>query len=254
MTVVKLSPKDGCTMEVHVGGSIITSNVILTAAHCVVKGGALPEIVYVWLNSTKFFGVPALKAQKVVAHPRFLKYAEYVYDVALLKLGVDLEFNTVMKPVCLPEEDIDVAGKSLLLAGWGMTRESGDVSPTLLQARVRGMTDEACREKMKWSLNPRTREVMKPGPMVCVKGPTATACEVRRGDSGGPLTLKDYDGRYTQVGISSLSYECAADKVAMYARVAFHLDWIQKMLNRPGKWTKLQYDNEYHHLRPVRQN
>ncbi|XP_075529963.1 brain-specific serine protease 4-like [Dermacentor variabilis] len=82
-------------------GSIITRNVILTAAHCVVSKGRYVEQVTVMYNFTldgKFTGV---QAHKVIAHPRFIKREEIVHDVALVKSNagtiwvtrVDVEFR-----------------------------------------------------------------------------------------------------------------------------------------------------------------
>ncbi|KAL1442244.1 hypothetical protein MTO96_007864 [Rhipicephalus appendiculatus] len=168
------------------GGSIITTNVILTAAHCLTRNGKFPDKVYVLFNATERMSGHTLTAERMMLHPRFINRGDFSYDVALVKLPVDLNFNRIMKPVCLPEEPINVAGKSLLIAGWGAT-ESANSSKILLNAQVKGFYDEECQALLRTSINPITKRRMELGPMICARGSSTNTCQ---GDSGGPLTLK----------------------------------------------------------------
>ncbi|KAL1442245.1 hypothetical protein MTO96_007865 [Rhipicephalus appendiculatus] len=227
------------------GGSIITRNVILTAGHCLFMLLRFPDSVDVWIGSTRAFHGTSVKAARLKVHPRFLNQREMVYDVGLLKLAKDLKFNRKTKPVCLPEEKLDVGGKSLLVAGWGKT-ETANTSKVLLYTQVDGLTDEACGDFLQIFRNPYTRRRIKPGPIICAKGSSTNSCAVEpnctvpRGDSGGPLTLQDERGRSTQVGMVSVGYNCSVAFPVLYSSAAFHRQWIKKMLNHPGKWTKLQ--------------
>lgn len=218
------------------GGSVITRNVILTAAHCLFMGREFPDSVKVWFNSARADYGKSVQAARMKLHPKFVKRQELVYDVALLKLAGDLKFSRMTKPVCLPEGKLDVGEKSLLVAGWGRT-ESADDSKILLHAQLDGLTDEDCQKFLRRLNHPITRKAVKPGPMVCARGSSTNVCE---GDSGGPLTLLEEEGRWTQVGIASVSVECAATHPSMFSSVAFNMDWINKMLNKPGRWRKLQ--------------
>ncbi|KAL1442239.1 hypothetical protein MTO96_007859 [Rhipicephalus appendiculatus] len=229
-------------------GSIITRNVILTASHCMFKTGLFPERVFVFLNNTGNGNGPAVQAERMQLHPRFVKNAEYVYDVALLKLPIDLEFNRIMKPVCLPTRDIKIAKKSLLVAGWGST-ESANRSEVLLHGRVDGMTDQECKDWLRSRINPITNRRLKLGPIICAKGSYRTACP---GDSGGPLTLEDDLGRSTQVGIVSFGVNCSLFYPTAYSRVAFHMRWIKTKLGQPRKWRKLPSDGHLYFPKPVK--
>ncbi|XP_054934371.1 chymotrypsinogen A-like [Dermacentor andersoni] len=220
------------------GGSIITRNVILTAAHCVVRKGRYVEKVAVMYNFTldgKFTGV---RAHKIIAHPRFVKRDEIVHDVALVKLPVDLEFHRFMKPVCLPTHKMDVAGKILVVAGWGRT-EWGNTSKSLRRAEVVGLTDELCQDELR---TVRNRKHATPGPVICAFGIGTGAC---RGESGGPLTLRGDDGKTLQLGIVAAGKdECPPSRPPFYARVSSHIEWIEKALNNVRMWGKYRLDRK----------
>lgn len=228
------------------GGSIITSNVILTAAHCLIEDGVFPEKVFVFFNSTSYLRGTAVLAEKIMVHPRYLKGSEIVYDVALVKLARDLKFNRIMKPVCLPEEDIDAAEKTLIIAGWGRTKPAVK-STTLLHAKIVGLPDELCQQLLRIIQNPITKRMVKEGPMICTMGLSTNVCE---GDSGGPLMLKDDEGRTTQVGIASVTVQCSPKSPAMFSRVAFQMKWIKQKLNHPARWRTLRFDRNFHKLAP----
>ncbi|XP_065295406.1 chymotrypsinogen A-like [Dermacentor albipictus] len=216
------------------GGSIITRNVILTAAHCVMKKGRYAAEVLVMYHFTldgKFTGV---YAHKIIAHPRFVKRSEVVHDIALVKLPVDLEFNRFMKPVCLPTRKMNVAGKGLVVAGWGKT-ESSNHSKSLRRAEVIGLTDEQCQYRLRGK-NPETRLPIKPGPAICAFAIGTGAC---KGESGGPLTLRGDDGRTLQLGIVSMGRDqCPTRRPPVYVRVSSHIQWIEKALSNARMWRK----------------
>ncbi|XP_065295409.1 chymotrypsinogen A-like [Dermacentor albipictus] len=217
------------------GGSIITRNVILTAAHCVVNKGRYAAQVDVMYNFTldgKFTGV---HAHKIIVHPRFVKRGEIVHDVALVKLPVDLEFNRFMKPVCLPTQKMNVAGKILVVAGWGRTG-LGKGSKSLRRAEVVVLTDKLCQDKLRTS---RNRIKAAPGPVICAFGIGSGACP---GDSGGPLTLRGDDGRTLQLGIvSSGQNKCPPNRPPFYARVSSLMQWIEKALHNVRMWRKYKF-------------
>ncbi|XP_075726613.1 suppressor of tumorigenicity 14 protein homolog [Rhipicephalus microplus] len=181
-------------------------------------------------------------------HRRFVKNAEMVYDVALLKLSQDIRFTTIMKPVCLPTSDIDVDGETLQVAGWGVT-ESGHSSEVLRHGRVKGMDDDECDIWLLQLKNPVTQRLMKPGPVICVKGLSAVTC---KGDSGGPLTLENDHGRSTQVGIHSYGTHCSFKHPTIFTRVAFHMQWIKEQLGQPRKWRRLESDPGLHAIAPAK--
>ncbi|XP_065295419.1 chymotrypsin-1-like [Dermacentor albipictus] len=226
----------------HCGGSIITRNLILTAAHCLFANGTfVRRVVVVYESNLLDYGNgKAFDAEKMMLHPKFVTNYELVHDVALVKLAVDLEFNRQVKPVCLPTAKMDLAGKTLVVAGWGST-ESAKMSKILLHAEVVALTDDECQALLPRIVHPITRDrVLHPGPAICASGDNQGSCG---GDSGGPLTLTNDDGRTLQVGIVSAGVPCyiTTGIPSVYARVSSHIRWIRRALKSPRKWTKLVY-------------
>ncbi|XP_065295413.1 chymotrypsin-2-like isoform X1 [Dermacentor albipictus] len=230
--VAVFSKKESPNEFLLCGGSIITRNVILTAAHCVMKKGRYRAQVNVMYNFTLDGEFTGVRAHKIIAHPRYVKRREIVHDVALVKLPVDLEFNRFMKPVCLPTQKMDVAGEILVVAGWGETG-SADYSKSLRRAEVVGVTDELCQDELR---TVRDRKRATPGPVICAFRIDTGAC---RGDSGGPLTLRGDDGRTLQLGIVAFGeHKCPPSVPPLYARVSSHMQWIEKALHNVRMWRK----------------
>uniref|UniRef100_A0A224YET7 Serine protease like protein n=1 Tax=Rhipicephalus zambeziensis TaxID=60191 RepID=A0A224YET7_9ACAR len=227
-------------------GSIITSNVVLTAAHCVQDDNGVRAIsVNVFFNKTEFHSGYAVKAEIMKVYPKFGKTNYRFYDIALLKLAVDLEFNKIMGPVCIPERDFDVTKQPLMVAGWGATSTARH-SKIIRYAYVHAITNKACQREIGGSATPIAKRLKRPYPMICTKGTNATPCE---GDSGGPMTLKDERGRSTIVGIVSYGVICDPSFISKYTRVAYYTRWIKNMLNHPGKWSKLQFNRKLEGIR-----
>ncbi|XP_065295410.1 chymotrypsin-1-like [Dermacentor albipictus] len=221
-------------------GSIITRNLILTAAHCLFHNGAFALKAMVVYKSHLFQNGKAFEAEKMMVHPKYVNKYEMVYDIALLKLAVDLKFNRLVKPVCLPTAKMDLAGKTLVVAGWGRT-ESADGSKTLLHAKVVALPDDQCRARLPRLPHPFMGRRVRPGPAICAAGKNQGACD---GDSGGPLTLRNDDGRTLQVGVVSFGPTCPTTSPTVYARVSIHIKWIRRALNCPRKWRKLHYTRQ----------
>ncbi|XP_054918206.1 chymotrypsinogen A-like [Dermacentor andersoni] len=222
--------------EFSCGGSIITRNLILTAAHCLFNG-AFPLKVVVLYSSNLYDEGKSLPVEKMMLHRKFVNKFEIRHDVALLQLAGDLVFGRQVKPVCLPTAKMDIAGKTLVVAGWGAT-ESANSSKILRHAEVVARTNDECQALLRRVKHPFMRRTLHPGPAICASGENKDIC---RGDSGGPLTLTNDDGRTLQVGVVSTSLGCPSNIAGLYASVFSHIKWIQRALNRPRKWRKLVY-------------
>ncbi|XP_075531631.1 fibrinolytic enzyme, isozyme C-like [Dermacentor variabilis] len=130
---------------------------------------------------------------------------------------------------------MDVAGKILVVAGWGRTG-SANYSKSLQRAEVVGVTDELCQDELR---GVRNRKEGTPGPVICAFGIGTGACP---GDSGAPLTLRGDDGRTLQVGIvGSGQKKCPPSRPPFYAQVSSHMQWIEKALHNVRMWRKHKF-------------
>lgn len=85
--------------------------------------------------------------QKFV-HSDFIPFSVHQNnDIAILRLNMSVEFNSFVRPICLPSlatlmEDLN--GISMVVSGFGRT-ENNDTSKKKLKAEVWGISNVACQ-------------------------------------------------------------------------------------------------------------
>ena len=84
----------------YCGGSIISENVIMTAAHCVVDIPKSKITVAIGHSNLTSNQIKRFKVEQIVIHP---KYEFVTNDIALLRLSENLAFDDSVQPISLPE-------------------------------------------------------------------------------------------------------------------------------------------------------
>ncbi|KAL7743404.1 hypothetical protein ACLKA6_008375 [Drosophila palustris] len=194
------------------GGSIISSNYVLTAAHCVqfgsnpvsarslaVQAGSLQ------LNSPQtYVDVAAVKV-----HPNY-KSGRVGYDIAVIRLASNLKYNSNINAIPLAQNDPPV-NSIVEISGWGAIYHGGPTSKDLLYIQVRSISRDQCTSSYMRSLPEST--------MCLLHGANLGACH---GDSGGPAV---YNGQL--VGVASFVLgSCGREAPDGYERVSFLRSWI----------------------------
>lgn len=129
------------------GGSIISNQWILTAAHCI-RGVGQPNRYQVLVGATdKFSGGKRYKIASYAVHERYSS-SNIDYDFGLLKLQEELEFDSTVKPAALPKaDDVHVAdGTTVLVSGWGHTQNNSESSRYLRAVEVPTVNQEVCHK------------------------------------------------------------------------------------------------------------
>lgn len=197
------------------GGSIISKDYILTAAHCVSVGSYTVRAGsnYIRNNGTVH------KVTQVIRHKRFgaSKYGLMQNDIALMKVAPPFEFDFTRKPIPLMKKDKTLAaGLDGLVSGWGRLREGG-LSPKQLQGVIVPLiSKESCDEQYSF-IGPI------PEAQICASIPQGgkDACQ---GDSGGPYAIGGY-----LAGVVSWGVGCARPGMpGVYTEVSHYRDWIRE--------------------------
>ncbi|OCT61947.1 hypothetical protein XELAEV_18047980mg, partial [Xenopus laevis] len=207
---------------VHCGGTLISSNFVVTAARCVVGLNAASVIVI--LGAYKITGnhkeeVP-VPVKQIIVHPHYIA-SDYPNDIALLELSQKVPFTDFILPACFPTPSTEfLPGHSCIVTGWGaLDFNSTKPKPIILQgAEVRLIDREHC--KIFYSL--LEKEIIITETMVCAR------------DIHGE---KDVCHWYL-VGVVSIGIGCGIGFPEVYTSVPAHIKRIQSIIPEASSGSK----------------
>ena len=191
------------------GASLIRSDVLLTAAHCVddeETGGTLPSSRFRFLLGTmkRSAGGERIAAARILEHPGYDESQDTTAsDVALVKLATPSTLGRTIRIAEPADAPFWEPGDPAVVTGWGTEFFSSPFVPDdLKEAEVPIVSDADCERSYQLTLG-------FDAPTSVCAGNLYGGEDSCQGDSGGPLHVRDASGAWIQVGVVSFGLGCA---------------------------------------------
>lgn len=210
------------------GGSVISTNHVVTAAHCVFGTDAAQLVVRtgdiqrsdVPDSNVQFRGVSS-----ITIHPNYTTSVSWRNgdDIAILELNEPLQISEAVRPISMAKTSPFPGGDGEV-SGWGRTSGSIALGSDILQhADLPIWDNQVCNDEFTFTTDPVNSK------MLCAGHDDASAASCN-GDSGGPLAYRSGTNKaYTLAGVVSWGLT-GCISYSVFTRVSEYESWVRSQV------------------------